>query len=96
MISLFQGIRAGVITKPLCETNLGKYRKEKNETLTAYMHKTLGRELFDRKMVELNFAITLLEYVVLVFDDLKLPLKIKRAEKPAMSDMSEFPPFTDY
>lgn len=95
MISLFQGIRAGVFPKELCEKNLNQFKKEKLETLAMFAHRALGRELFDRKMLELNFAISLLEYVVLVFDDLKLPLKIKRKEKPTMSDLSEFPPFSD-
>ena len=98
MISLFQGIRAGVFTRNLCETNLRKFQAEKTATMKAKLHNQLGTDLFQRKMEELNFAIALLDYVLLVFDDLQLPLKIRRKEKtqsPAMSDLSEFPPFTD-
>lgn len=95
MISLFTGIRSGAITRQACESQLKKYQTEKTETVKMFARRALGRDLYDKKMSELQFAISLLEYVILVYDDLKLPLKMPKKEKPQMSDMSEFPPFQD-
>lgn len=84
MKSLFQNIRAGVITKQACESQLGKYKLEKMHLTKLWTKKVLGRELYEKKLADINLGISLLECIVNSFDDLKLPLKSetqKRTEK---------------
>lgn len=95
MISLFTGIRSGAITRQACESQLKKFQAEKTDLVKQLARKALGRDLYDKKISELQFAISLLEYVILVYDDLKLPLKTPKKEKPELSDLSEFPPFLE-
>ncbi len=80
MKSLFQNIRTGVITKAECEAQLNRFKIERQDLVGRLARKGIGRELFGKEIDKLNFSITLLEYLVNVFDDLKLPLKVLRKD----------------
>lgn len=77
MKSLFQNIRAGVITKPACEEQLKKFKHDKIQLTRDYMARKLGKDLYTKKLAEFNFMVELLQSIVDKYDDLKLPLKAK-------------------
>lgn len=82
MKSLFQNIRAGVITRPACEGQLAKFKFDKLTLTRAYLAKALGQELYSKKLAEMNFCIEMLQSIIDKWDDLRMPLKVK-AVKPA-------------
>ena len=80
MKSLFQNIRTGIITKQECEADLNKLTLEKQELVKRLTRSGIGKELFEKERDKLLFMITLLQYLINVFDDLKLPLKVPKRE----------------
>lgn len=78
MKSLFQSIRSGSITKPECESRLNRFKSEKISITSMLVRRNIGKEMFTRRRNQLNFNISVLEYIIGAFDDLKLPLKIPK------------------
>ena len=75
MKSLFQNIRAGVITKPALQGQLAKFRHDRLQLTREHLARRLGADLYMKKLAEINFCIEMLQTVVDKYDDLKLPAK---------------------
>lgn len=77
MKSLFQNIRAGVITKPACEAQLNKFKSERNELTQDYLGRKMGHDLYRKKLADLNFCVEVLKSIVEKYETLRMPLKTK-------------------
>lgn len=68
-------IRSGELTKPALESSCARYEAEKLECTRNFAAQRLGKELYQKQVSELNFAIELLHCLIDKFDDFKLPMK---------------------
>lgn len=81
MRSLFQNVRTGDLTRPALEHQLKKFQASKQELVRRLARRAIGRDLFDKEFGELQFNISILDVVLLMFDDLCMPLKIRQKPK---------------
>jgi hypothetical protein len=89
MKSLFQNIRAGIITKPAIEMQLNKFQTDKITLTRTFLANQLGRDLYTKKLAEYNFCIEMLQCVIDKWDDLTLPLKTKDNQLPVGTNQGE-------
>lgn len=75
MKSLFQNIRAGIITKPAVELQLSKFKADKLVLTRAFLAKKLGHDLYTKKLAEMNFCIETMQFIIDKWGDLALPLR---------------------
>jgi hypothetical protein len=88
--SLFQNIRSGAITKDGCESRLKKLKAEKHALIHFLNRRQFKHNEFEKKRNDMNSNIAVLEYIITVFDDLKLPLKIKNKPEEVIYATHEY------
>lgn len=81
MKGLFQNIRSGIITKPACETQLRKFKFDKMHLTSTFLDNKIGKDLYTKKLAELNFCVEMMQSIVDRYEDLRLPLKTKPEAK---------------